>query len=361
MSAEPNLRGASFWTSTATGASLASLAAVVLFTFGLGVVFLPFEVQQKLREPCISVTHCCVSNDGHALVCVSRFLPHTHAGWNHCLSAQDTAASGRMRQICCTSLQPSSVAAGPNGRKIFVGDWDRTLYEIDLARPSAEPLAIGRHRTGCARALACSTDGRFLFSLGTRDLCAWNLVTKELQWRRDDGGANSFVIHPDSQRVIYGGNDGKLFEIDIESGLALASIAECRWAIDSIEISRDGSNLAVVEGNAVRLFHRSSGGSWQVQEVPELSISRWRLAVFSPDNRMLLTCTPYGTRLVAWDLQTGEQLFDLEGHTKAVIGAKFADANTLLSWGIDGTIRTWKMDARRAAGVVSLAALLPPG
>ena len=180
MPAEPNFRGAAFWTSTATCASLASLAAVVLFTFGLGVVFLPFEVQQKLREPCISVTHCCVSNDGQSLVCVSRFLPYTGAGWNHCLAARDTASSSHMRQIGRNSLQPSSVTAGADGRKVFVGDWNRTLYEIDLACPLAVPLAIGRHATGCARVLACSADGRFLLSLGTRDLCAWNLTSKEL-------------------------------------------------------------------------------------------------------------------------------------------------------------------------------------
>src|SRR5688500_16585879 len=126
MHADPPLHSAAFWTSTATGALLVSLAAVVLFTCGLGAVFLPFEVKQTRREPCVSVTRCCLSADGETLVCVSRFLPYS-SGWSHRLAAEDTARSGRMRQIFGGSIQPVSLAASPQGLKVFfVGDLDRS-------------------------------------------------------------------------------------------------------------------------------------------------------------------------------------------------------------------------------------------
>ena len=94
---------------------------------------------------------------------------------------------------------------------------------------------------------------------------------------------------------------------------------------------------------------------WQDQDSPSHA-GGYRALCLSPCGELLICPAKDDIHsLVVRDVQTGALLGTLRGHTKAVVGARFTAGGRLISWGADGTIRTW--DARRsiALGTVSLA------
>ncbi|MCY3552541.1 MAG: hypothetical protein OXH39_18925, partial [Candidatus Poribacteria bacterium] len=66
--------------------------------------------------------------------------------------------------------------------------------------------------------------------------------------------------------------------------------------------------------------------------------------VFSPDGAILVNGTSSGMILVR-DVETGEQIAALDGHTLEVETLKFSpDGKTLVSTAMDGTIFLWDWD-----------------
>ena len=81
-----------------------------------------------------------------------------------------------------------------------------------------------------------------------------------------------------------------------------------------------------------------------------------QVVCFSPCGRLLVTVATSDVRnLAVWDVATGRTLGELRGHTKAILKARFTDSGQLVSWGTDGTIRTWDLRRGTVLGVAALS------
>ncbi len=168
--------------------------------------------------------------------------------------------------------------------------------------------------------------------------------------------------------------DGKtLFLQDADNGIVSYETASFKklstTKIDGLqyfELSSDGRWIAAVVKKPdvrIQLIDRTSGKVAKEVKVPATkSITKLQ---FDPTGQYLLTLSnvvekgsyteDYG--ITFWDLQKGEEAFQLKGHTAAVSALAFAnDGKVLFSSGFDGLIKCWSVAEKK-----ELATLVPLG
>jgi WD40 repeat protein len=126
----------------------------------------------------------------------------------------------------------------------------------------------------------------------------------------------------------------------------------------AVTISPDGDRLACLgAGRQIEVLSWPTAAPlWRHRDPPGYA-AYCHIACFSPCGRFLIVPTDDDAcNLAIWSVQSGRRLGELRGHTKIALGARFAPDGHLVSWGTDGTIRTWDVERQRVLRVVSLAA-----
>ncbi len=164
-------------------------------------------------------------------------------------------------------------------------------------------------------------------------LTVWDTLSGQVVNNLEELGFVWFVsFSQDGSRMVSYSEAGiAVWETD--SGAQLATFEG-----NSVEISPDGQQIAIGEGNVARLFDVASG-----QQLAEFTGHRDVILglAFSPDSQTLLTASWDSTARV-WDAETGFEILALTGHTDQVSSARFSpDGNRILTTSQDGTARIW--------------------
>lgn len=205
--------------------------------------------------------------------------------------------------------------------------------------------------------LAWSPDGKRLVTNGSDDSVAiWNVEAAQVEQRLFGHTVPAvFVISwsPNGKYIVTGGMDKVVDVWDAETGDLLYSLYDAGNWIRSVAWSPDGKLFATGDSNnVVRVWNAESGGLL------------WRLTghrsdvlgmAWSPDGRLLATVDAgiersgrdyiesdsYGF-VMLWDIETGEQVAVLRGHTYVVIDVDWSpDGSRLATIGLDDTVRIW--------------------
>lgn len=323
--------------------------------------------------------------------------------------------SGKLIQIGEIKFSPydliMSVAFSPDGKTLAVSAGD-SIYWYDL--PSLEVIKL--FQVGAfTHALVFSPDGNWL-AAGSRDgyLRLWleknpesgivagdeasdfQSKSTQLFWliQAHKKGVNSLVFHPNGRILASGGNDGVARLWDLDTGELAGMTIGGTFSIPSLAITPESGDLAILNGNVVRLRQVDSGrilGTilsetplyslainpnqdllaagdlnnlvqlWNIKQAfhtgqeeypesiklighngkgPSYRSLVWKV-VFNPRGDLLASVGGDSTIRI-WDVSTGELLSSLSGHVGGVTCVIFhTDGRTIVSGGLDGTVRFW--------------------
>jgi WD40 repeat protein len=188
-----------------------------------------------------------------------------------------------------------SVAVSPDGRRIASGSADSSVRIWDLKNPQEPPRTLKGH-------------------------------TDEVMW---------VAFMADGKRLVSASKDGTLHIWDIEAGRTAVTLAA---HLPPAALSSEGKRLAAVDGtNAVTVW--DTAGFSTVRTIP--GQGALDALAFSRGGRRLAGGARDGSVHV-WDVQNGQTLAILKGHTGSVEALAFSsDGRRMASGSDDKTIRMW--------------------
>ena len=242
--------------------------------------------------------------------------------------------------------------------------------------------------SGIFNTVAFSPDGTRIATGQTEGITkVWDAESGEevlvLSGHTDNVLAVAFNL--DSTRLATGGFDGTVRVWDAATGDSLLTITGHHdHAIYSLAFSPDGSHLATSSSdNTVKLWNVATGGEsftlaghtgfvfgvafspdgarlatasmdgtarvWDLAPRHELSVFKANDVIsgvaIHPDGTQVASA---GQDVLVWDLDTGQPLYELKGHTGFVHSVKFSpDGKHLATASDDGTARIWDIKTRR--------------
>ncbi|MDE0316188.1 MAG: sigma-70 family RNA polymerase sigma factor [Candidatus Poribacteria bacterium] len=154
------------------------------------------------------------------------------------------------------------------------------------------------------------------------------------------------AFSPDGETIISGTSGGHVQLWDVNTGMELSSFFQeippkdnrYREPIQQFAFSSDSSLIAVGSTKRIRMIGRAKIPHFK--EIAKGDKSFSHTSIFSPDNTILIVGF-WGGNIELWDVNTGEILTTLNGHSVSVQNLSFSpDNKTLISVG-GGTILFW--------------------
>lgn len=285
----------------------------------------------------------------------------------------------------------TSVAATPDGRRLFTGSGDGTVRTWDLE--ALDPARGAWRLPGSAYGVAFSPDGRLAAAtgwggwVGVREVATGR---ETLSWTGHEQSGVRVAWSPDGKWLATTGNDGRVLHWAAETGRPGATLLATTGQIAGLAFSPDGAHLAApAEAGEVRVW-RIPGGElaatlkegersvWHVAWRPDgktLAASGsdgatvlwdWRagrprarlnhgrgrvVADYHPDGTVVAAGSS-GRLVTLWDAASGAKVRECAGHDEAVNAVRFSPDGARLATGADdNTLRLWNW--RTCATVLS--------
>jgi WD40 repeat protein/serine/threonine protein kinase/two-component SAPR family response regulator/energy-coupling factor transporter ATP-binding protein EcfA2 len=241
--------------------------------------------------------------------------------------------------------QSSAVAFNADGQQIAFAEANGApVIIVDIAS-GQDVIALHGH-TGQLAFAQFNVAGTRLATIG-RDSSAfiWDTSTGEplLRLGLDTSGPlpSATFTADDTRLVTSAGNEGLLlWQLSpLGEWLTLPGDCFCGFAF-----SRDGDLLAVGDVESVRVLTADTGQPVITLTSAITDPTQLRSEpVFSPDGT-LVAAIKNGTTVVVWDVSTGQEKQNLDGHTDVVFGLAISpDGKRLATIAYDGTARLWDM------------------
>ncbi len=226
----------------------------------------------------------------------------------------------------------SCLVLSPDGRRVTSASLDNTIRVWDVE--SGECLKV--LRVGVGGNLVLSVDERRVVSSSGHTIYFWDVESGECL--------------KEFEHVTYHGNVRRAYYYDVTffllsaDGRRVISVSErnmntrmCVWDVES------GECLKVLERNtgAIKSLVLTADGKRVISESFAPALGEWNQEskAFQEAER------PSSSTLRVWDVESGECLKVLEGHTGAVKSMVItADGRRVISGGEDHTIRVWDLE-----------------
>ena len=235
-------------------------------------------------------------------------------------------------------------AFGFGSRGSFQGGSGMRLWELTTGDEISGPW---QDWTGTTASFVFSPDNKVLASRDGQDILAWDVDTGIELFR-------FYTEKPVPRKLVFSPNRTLLAAHGIHGETQV-------WDVDAhrefpIFITEDANSLAFSpDGTLLALGHRDSIVLWDVTligfrkriGIPDSRRGFEDVLTFSPDGKTLLTPTLeiWDPLIKLWDVDTGQDLGTLSGHTEPIETLVFShDGKTLASGSQDGTVLLWDWD-----------------
>ncbi len=246
----------------------------------------------------------------------------------------------------------SSVAWGPDGSWFIFTDGNRSAYRVDA--DTGERLQAYQGNQKQLWACAVSSDGKVLLTGGDdHSIFVWNVASGEQLFVLEGhkGTIRNFAFSPNNQAFVSASNDDIIRLWSVEDGKEIAQFVGHDKSVTDVSWLPDGKRFVSTSYDAtVRV--------WEVatkEEMMRMSVEDrgWMYTVaVSPNGRYVIQGGDDQLGRV-WDLETGELVMTLKGHTERIWSAEFSpDGKRILTGSYDNTARLW--DAKRGEELLVL-------
>ena len=195
--------------------------------------------------------------------------------------------------------------------------------------------------------LAFSPDKEKLAIYGSENVLGWNIdsaeelfdiSTEELYF------IENIVMSPDNKYIVMYESSEKPFIWKTEK--PEDPPIQINTRVKSMAFSPDGNRIAVLSGENIFLHDLEMFPSDEPKEIYADLHGHVIKMIFSPDSKILVA-TGFvelisNIRMKLWDVETGEEIRTLSGHTELIESLAFShDGKILASGSFDGTVLLW--------------------
>lgn len=197
---------------------------------------------------------------------------------------------------------------------------------------------------GTAASFVLSADNDVLASRDGRDILAWDVKTgtKLFRFNTERPFPKKLVFSPNRTLLAAHGTHGEtqVWDVDAHREFPIFITENA----NSLAFSPDGTILALGHSDGIVLWDVTVDGFQKRIEIPD----SWRgfedVLTFSADDKTLLApqMKIWEPLIRLWDVETGQNLGTLSGHTEPIETLVFShDGKTLASGSDDGTVLLW--------------------
>jgi WD40 repeat protein/tRNA A-37 threonylcarbamoyl transferase component Bud32 len=238
----------------------------------------------------------------------------------------------------------SAVTFSPDGQFLISGSYDRTVKQWDL---KTGPKI--RTFTGHARAvttIAVHPEGQILAS-GSDDCTVklWDLHTgQKIRTLRGHvgwvNGVKAIAFSPDGKVLASAGHDYLINLWQVDTGELLLTLKGFLEVIYALAFSPNGKMLAACYADTIKLWDLGTGGVLRSFSQDAGGSDGTRAIAFSPEG---ILANGSGKEVRLWQVESGERLCNLSGHTGNVTAIAFSpDGKMLATGGWDRMIKIWE-------------------
>ena len=240
----------------------------------------------------------------------------------------------------------NSLTFSPDGQTLVSGGADSTIKIWHVG--ALDLIDILHKHNGMVRCVAFTPDGRMLATGGDdRKIMFWDLMQRQvaIALSLDDTAAHALTFSPDGQTLVIGSyRKVKVWRV---SGLGLTtfepqllhSFTGHSHIVRSLAVSADGILVSGSRDKTIKIWDLETG---ELMHTLKGHTDGVYAIALSPDGQILASGSVDKT-IKLWHLKTGELLGTFIGHTNTVTALAFtASGEILVSGSLDKTIKIWQ-------------------
>lgn len=270
---------------------------------------------------------------------------------DHSLMVWDLDTGVRLHTLAGHQGPVRLVRVLPDGWRVISGSTDGTIKLWDLE--AGRDLRTLAAQSGGVLSISMLPDGRLISGYLDGTLRVWNIDTGQelMVLTGHSDGVRQLAVLSDGHRVVSGSNDLTLKVWDLELGQVLHTLEGHLGWVEAVSITPDETlavsasmdgTLKVWDLISGKMLHTLTGHmEWitAVRVFPDGS-----RAVSAAGSLLELPDYPDNT-LKVWDLENGEELWTLRGHSGAVLDvALIPDSHHAISTSTDKTLKVWDLN-----------------